>query len=176
MQCKRKEKLVIGIARNGQRKQIKKNFHPNQLKKSNMEREEIESQIQKEMDEFLSSKYPNQLPVWFHANFDKAIMEFPQSQVPYRSDLIKGILSKKDTDQLNIYEVGFVSTVMLTVPPKCIAKDIRIFLENRATYESIFAKYEMMKNNKQRALQLKAATMAQNNRKRILPANSMQIK
>lgn len=140
-----------------------------------MTREEIEAQIQKEMDEFLNSPYPHALPSWFLDNFESAIMEFPQNILPYRADLLLSLLSKKHLADLTYYEVSFVATVFCTVPPRLIAKNVKRFVELKSTYEAIFVKQEMLTNNKKRALQAKAMTMAENNRNRILPANAMQM-
>lgn len=134
-----------------------------------MTQEEIQNQIQREMDEYVSQQFPGLLPEWFLEYFERAIMEMPQHVVPYRTDIPQAILNKKNID-LTLFEVDFISTVYLNVKPSVFGKKIHQFLVMKTAFESIAAKCTQLRESKRQSLFRKTQSF---NEKKIIPATKM---
>lgn len=136
-----------------------------------MTREEIQSQIEGEMNKFNMKIFPGTLPKWFLDGFEKIIMDMPQTDVPYRGETIKSILSKQ-IDHLNIFEVGIVANILLTVAPKYLSTTIEKFLLKKIVLEQIVAEYNGLTNRETERLKRKTISMAdamnKNNASRII--------
>lgn len=124
-----------------------------------LSRQEIEATINAEKERFNLQKFPGILPKWFLDNFSKIIMETSQTDVPYRGEIIKGILHKQ-VDDLNIFEVGFIVNILLTVPPKYLATNIEKFLLKKIVLEQIVAEYNSITEKETDRLQRKTMSFA----------------
>lgn len=124
-----------------------------------MNRQEIEATINAEKERFNLQKFPGVLPKWFLDNFSKIIMETSQTDVPYRGEIVKGILHKQ-VDDLNIFEVGFIVNILLTVPPKHLATNIEKFLSKKVILEQIVAEYNSITQKESERLERKTKSYA----------------
>lgn len=132
-----------------------------------MDQKSIQDTIQAEMNAFLQKPFPAILPKWFLDQFDRVVMEMPQIDVPYRGETIQSILHKSN-EQLTLFEVGLVTNILLTVPPKVISTNIDKFLLKKITLEQIRGQWNMLKATEEERLQRKARSFAEANRSRIL--------
>lgn len=129
--------------------------------------QEIRDSIQKEMNVFMQKPFPAILPAWFLINFDKAVMEMPQVDVPYRGDTIQSILKKKN-EELTFFETGLVVNIWLTVSPKFVDSKIDKYISKKIILEGIRAQWNMLNNTESERLQRKASVFARANGNRII--------
>lgn len=127
----------------------------------------IQSQIQKEMANFLAKKFSGILPDWFLDNFEKYVLELPQSEVPYRAQIVEEIIGKNINDLTN-NEVGLITNIALAVPPKLISSNIKKYLAKKIVLEGIRTEWNKMNETEMERLRKKASSFAENSRARII--------
>jgi hypothetical protein len=108
-----------------------------------MTEQDVKEIIAKDMQAINAAPFPDPLPEWLLNNFDKIIMEMPQSDNPYFAETLESILSKKNPNDLTVYEGGFVLNVLNSVAPKFIAKDIKTFINRKRQIGRIMYKYNV---------------------------------
>ena len=132
-----------------------------------MTNQEIENIIQKEMNTFLQKPFLGILPSWFLVGFDRAVMEMPQIDVPYRGETIQSILGKTN-DELTVFDVGLITNIWLTVSPKFVDQKIEKYLTKKVILEQIRTQWNMQNNAEQERLKRKAQSLTNLNGSKII--------
>jgi len=132
-----------------------------------MDEKSIRDSIQDEMNQFNLKPFPGILPEWFLTNFERAVMEMPQLDAPYRGETIRDIIGKK-VNELNFFEVGLACNIWLSVSPKFVDSKIEKYLAKKIALEGIRTQWNRLNNAEMERLQRKAASFAENSRNRII--------
>jgi hypothetical protein len=124
-----------------------------------MTEQDVKEIIAKDMQAMNEAPFPEPLPEWLLSNFDKIIMEMPQSANPYFAETLESILSKKNPNDLTFYEGGFVLNVINSVAPKFVAKDIKTFIHRKRMIGRIMYRYNVNLKKEENKLAAKEQTL-----------------
>lgn len=134
-----------------------------------MTEQEVKEIIAKDMQAINDAPFPEPLPDWLLDGFEKIVMETPQKDCPYFADTIRKIMAKKSND-LTVYEGGFVLNLLTSTTPKNIAKNINQFLDRKGQIERIMFRYNANMKKEERKLEVKQNTLTKASRPRIVTA------
>lgn len=124
-----------------------------------MTKEQLDTVLQNDWNEFSKKPFPGILPDWFVPKFTNVVMEVKQNALKYRADQLHSILTKQP-NELSIDEVGMMINALLDVEPFRLDKDIHRFIQMRIALDSIRQQVNKMQGTEVERLKRKEAALS----------------